>query len=93
MHDIQLKRNRRSGGRLARREKRAAPLPDNIKPIAPGMIGGTYKPLSNNDISAIEQTIYQLLDEKDVKPLCFIDLYMKTPRKHNVLLTFACKNA
>ena len=63
MDDIQLKRNRRSGGRSARREKRAAPLPDNIKPIAPGMIGGTYKPLSASDIAAIEQTIYQLLDE------------------------------
>ena len=63
MDDIQLKRNRRSGGRSARREKRASPLPDNIKPIAPGMIGGTYKPLSASDIASIEQTIYQLLDE------------------------------
>ena len=63
MDDIQLKRNRRSGGRSARREKRAAPLPDNIKPISPGMVGGTYKPLSLKDISAIEQTIFQLLDE------------------------------
>ena len=58
-----MKRNRRSGGRSARKLKRAAPLPDNIKPIGPGMIGGTYKPLSQSDISAIEQTIFQLLNE------------------------------
>ena len=61
--DIPMKRNRRSGGRSARKLKRAAPLPDNIKPIGPGMIGGTYKPLSKSDISAIEQTIFQLLNE------------------------------
>ena len=63
MDDIPIKRNRRSGGRSARKLKRAAPLPDNIKPIGPGMIGGTYKPLSQSDISAIEQTIFQLLNE------------------------------
>ena len=63
MDDIPMKRNRRSGGRSARKLKRAAPLPDNIKPIGPGMIGGTYKPLSKSDISAIEQTIFQLLNE------------------------------
>ena len=63
MDDIPMKRNRRSGGRSARKLKRAAPLPDNIKPIGPGMIGGTYKPLSQSDISAIEQTIFQLLNE------------------------------
>ena len=33
MDDIPMKRNRRSGGRSARKLKRAAPLPDNIKPI------------------------------------------------------------
>ena len=38
MDDIPMKRNRRSGGRSARKLKRAAPLPDNIKPIGPGMI-------------------------------------------------------
>ena len=63
MDDIPMKRNRRSGGRSARKLKRTAPLPDNIKPIGPGMIGGTYKPLSQSDISAIEQTIFQLLNE------------------------------
>ena len=63
MDDIPMKRNRRSGGRSARKLKRAAPLPDNIKPIGPGMIGGTYKPLSQSEISAIEQTIFQLLNE------------------------------
>jgi len=57
------KRGKRSGGRTARRLKRSAPLPDNIKPIGPGMVGGSYKPLSHNDISAIEQTIFQLLEE------------------------------
>ncbi len=57
------KKNRRSGGRSARRLKRAAPLPANIKPVGPGMIGGTYKPLSSNEVSAIQDTIYRLLEE------------------------------
>ena len=66
MDDIQLKRNRRSGGRSARREKRAAPLPDNIKPIAPGMIGGTYKPLSASDIAAVSYTHLTLPTNREV---------------------------
>ena len=64
MGDVEInKRGKRSGGRTARRLKRSAPLPDNIKPIGPGMVGGSYKPLSRNDIAAIEQTIFQLLEE------------------------------
>ena len=57
------KKNRRSGGRYARRMKRAAPLPDSIKPVGPGMIGGTYNPLSSSEVSAIQDTVYRLLEE------------------------------
>ena len=63
MDDIPMKRNRRSGGRSARKLKSSAPVPANSQQIGPGMIGGSYKPLSQSDISAIEQTIFQLLNE------------------------------
>ena len=49
MDDIPMKRNRRSGGRSARKLKRAAPLPDNIKPIGPGMICLLYTSPSPRD--------------------------------------------
>ena len=42
---------------------RASPLPDNMKPVGPGMIGGKYQPLSSDDVIAVEETIYQLLEE------------------------------
>ena len=60
---IESKTRKRSGGRFARKMRRSAPLPDHIKPIGPGMIGGTYKPLKPKDVLAIEETIYQLLEE------------------------------
>ena len=35
----------RGGARAARRAARSAPLPDNIRPVRPGMSSGRYKPL------------------------------------------------
>lgn len=55
--------SRRNGGRMARQRERAMPLPSNILPVKPGMIGGQYKPLTDTDIHAIEQTIFQILEE------------------------------
>lgn len=54
---------RRSGGRNARREMRAAALTDDQRAIFPGMEGGTYKPLSPSDIAQIHETALQALEE------------------------------
>ena len=55
--------SRRGGGRLARRQMRSMPLADDKRPIHAGMQGGKYQPLDSAAIAAIEQTIYQILDE------------------------------
>lgn len=59
----QQTRPRRSGGRAARHALRAAPLADDVKPIRPGMQGGTYKPLSPQDIEKIHQAALSALEE------------------------------
>ncbi len=53
----------RAGGRAARREMRAAPLADDIRPIRAGMTGGSYTPLSNADVLKIHRAALQLLEE------------------------------
>ena len=55
--------SRRSGGRIARQRERSAPLAADILPVKPGMTGGQYKPLSERDVLAIEQTVFQILEE------------------------------
>ena len=57
------KKTKRSGGRSARRMERSSPLPDDIKPVKAGMIGGTYNPLSNKDVILVEEAIFRLLEE------------------------------
>lgn len=54
--------SRRSGGRSARRASRAAPLSQDIRPIRPGMPGGTYKPLNDADIAKIHEAALQALE-------------------------------
>ena len=54
---------RRSGGRSARHALRSAPLADHIKPVNPGEAGGRYRPLSDDDIAAIEANIFRILEE------------------------------
>lgn len=56
-------RTRRSGGRAARHAMRAAPLADNVKPIRPGMEGGTYKPLTEAQVEKIHQAALTALEE------------------------------
>ena len=53
---------RRSGGREARKAVRAAPLADNIRPIRGGMIGGRYKPLSDEDVIKIHHAALDALE-------------------------------
>ena len=52
----------RSGGRAARRAARAAALPDHLRPIRPGMEGGTYKPLTPRQVEQIHQAALTALE-------------------------------
>src|SRR5665811_1609908 len=55
---------RRHGpNRDARRAMRAAPLPDHLRPVRPGMHGGRYRPLSDDDILRIHRSALRLLAE------------------------------
>ncbi|MBM1557192.1 trimethylamine methyltransferase family protein [Sulfitobacter mediterraneus] len=53
----------RSGGRAARRAARNAPLAQHLRPIRPGLEGGTYKPLSEADMQAIHCAALEALGE------------------------------
>lgn len=54
---------RRAGGRNARREARAAALPEDQRAIHPGMSGGAYKPLNQNEIERIHEAALRALEE------------------------------
>ena len=47
------RKSRRAGGRAARHAERAAPLAEDLRPVRPGMTGGNYKPLTEEDIRQI----------------------------------------
>ncbi|MCA8869891.1 MAG: trimethylamine methyltransferase family protein [Rhodobacteraceae bacterium] len=53
----------RAGGRAARQALRAAPLADDIRPIRPGLSGGRYNPLSDDEIGRIHQAALVALEE------------------------------
>ncbi|MEY8831263.1 trimethylamine methyltransferase family protein [Sedimentitalea sp. XS_ASV28] len=53
----------RSGGRAARRAARSAPLAAHLRPIRPGLPGGTYKPLSQRDMERIHATALDALEQ------------------------------
>jgi trimethylamine--corrinoid protein Co-methyltransferase len=52
----------RGGARAARRAARSAPLPDNLRPVRPGMTGGRYKPLSEADVLRIHHAALDVLE-------------------------------
>ena len=52
----------RSGGRSARRNMRAAPLAEDVRPVRPGMRGGTYKPLSDHDVELVNEAVLNVLE-------------------------------
>ncbi|MGD9915563.1 MAG: trimethylamine methyltransferase family protein [Rhizobiaceae bacterium] len=54
--------SRRSGGREARRALRAAPLAEDIRPVRPGLEGGRYKPLDQNDLERIHEAVLTVLE-------------------------------
>jgi len=55
-------RNRRSGGREARRAVRAAPFTDELKPVRAGLEGGRYRPLGDADVLRIHEAALDLLE-------------------------------
>lgn len=52
----------RSGGRAARRAARSSALPDNLRPVRPGMEGGKFKPLSDADVLKIHHAALDALE-------------------------------
>lgn len=54
---------RRSGGRVARRAMRAAPLKETSRPVRAGLSGGQYKPLSDTQVLRIHDAALQILEE------------------------------
>lgn len=54
---------RRSGGREARIALRAAPLAEDIRPVRAGLVGGQYRPLTDNDIANVHASALQVLEE------------------------------
>ena len=55
--------SRRAGGRSARRSARSAPLAEHLRPVRPGMTGGTYAPLSAENEQRIHQAVLDALEQ------------------------------
>ncbi|HUX73586.1 MAG TPA: trimethylamine methyltransferase family protein [Steroidobacteraceae bacterium] len=53
----------RRGARAARHAARAAPLPENLRPVIPGMPGGLYKPLADADVLRIHRAALDVLEQ------------------------------
>src|SRR6056297_382490 len=56
-------KTRRAGGREARRTARANPLSDALRPIRPGLEGGTYRPLSEAQMQRIHHAVLDALEQ------------------------------
>ena len=63
LNKIIVPRSRRAGGRQARKSLRAAPLSEDMRPVRPGLQGGSYKPLDDAAMTAVVDTVYQILEE------------------------------
>ena len=55
--------SRRAGGRSARRSARSAPLAEHLRPVRPGMPGGTYAPLSSENEQRIHHAVLDALEQ------------------------------
>ncbi|MEL6608204.1 MAG: trimethylamine methyltransferase family protein [Pseudomonadota bacterium] len=62
-HSPDRQPKRRSGGRAARQALRAAKPADHMRPVRPGMPGGTYKPLSDAQVLQIHEAALTCLEE------------------------------
>ncbi len=54
---------KRRGGRQARRELRAAPVPAEERAVQPGMEGGLYRPLEDRDLERIHVAALDVLEQ------------------------------
>ena len=52
---------RRRGGRAARQAERAAPLQEDMRPVRPGMEGGWFVPLNDDNVKRIHAAVLELL--------------------------------
>src|SRR5450631_2659491 len=62
MEEVDAKIGRRTSARETRRAARTSPLPDNIRPVRPGMTGGNYKPLAAADVLRIHHAALDVLE-------------------------------
>jgi trimethylamine--corrinoid protein Co-methyltransferase len=64
---------RRRGGREARRELRARPIPTEAMAVRPGLAGGRYRPLAATEVERIHQAALDVLEQvglSDAIPSC-----------------------
>ena len=54
--------SRRRGGRAARRELRAAPIPEDARPVRAGLEGGRYRPLTEAEIKRVHEAALDVLE-------------------------------
>ena len=52
----------RTGGRASRRAARSAPLADHLRPVRPGLSGGTLKPLTDEGVRRIHSAALEVLE-------------------------------
>ena len=55
--------SRQSTIRVGRRKKLSATEPDHAPPVHPGMLGGSYTPLTKSEMHSIHETVLRLLEE------------------------------
>lgn len=58
----QNSQGRRGGGRRARVAERTTKPPTELQAVTPGMVGGLYRPLSDNDVQEIFAAALELLE-------------------------------
>ena len=76
---------RRTNSRAAKIAMRKAALADDLKPVHAGMEGGQYRPLTDTDITAINDTVFKILEEvgfADATPHC-IELCVSIGAKYS----------
>lgn len=60
--DTGVKSGRRGGGRAGRKALRSAPLAAEKRPIRPGLVGGAYKPLTDEGVARIHEAALTVLE-------------------------------
>ncbi len=56
-------RSPRAGGRSARQALRSAPRPETMRPVRPGLSGGTYNPMTEASVARICQAAMDALEQ------------------------------